>query len=402
MVTRRSLAAILGGALVSVSCSRLGLAVEETCGALFLAGGNFRLDNKALWMHLIGHMRSGAPEMVIIPAGAADPLKAGERIVSQFRRLDVPAEIVPIAPSLHEPDAPNPAETEAVADLIRRAGGVYFLGGRQARITQSLLRSDGKATLALQAIFDAWRQGAVVAGTSAGTAVMSRTMFKEPPSTLSMLERGIEIGKAVDRGLGFMDPDWLVDQHFMVRGRFVRMLLAMSFLDAPMAVGVDENTAVILRDRFIEVAGATGAVIADMSEARRHQSSAGLRLERVRVTYADSGDRLHMDTGHLDVGPEKQKVQHDTRPLWSERDTDTEFDILAKNAVPHLFRILAERRQNVVLGSIERRSSTQGSLLFSRLKFYRDDRTISYMGRKRFSVSNALLDVWPEGESDPK
>jgi cyanophycinase len=399
MLTRRSLAAILGGALVSLSRWRLGLAAQEARGALFLAGGNFRLDNKALWMRLIGHMRSDAPKMVIIPAGAADPLKAGERNVTQFRRLGVPAEIVPIAPSLHEPGAPNPAETEAVADLIRRAGGVYFLGGRQGRITQSLLRSDGSATLALQAIFDVWRQGAVVAGTSAGTAVMSQAMFKEPPSTLSMLERGIEFGKAVDRGLGFMDPDWLVDQHFMVRGRFVRMLLAMSVLDARKAVGVDENTAIILRDRVIEVAGATGAVIADMSEVRRHQSSAGLRLERVRVTYADSGDRLDMDSGHLDAGPEKQKVQHDTGPLRSERDADTEFNILAKNAVPHLFRILAEGRQDVVFGSIERRNGTQDSMLFSRLKFYRDDRTISYMGRKKFSVSNALLDVWPEGES---
>ena len=65
-------------------------------------------------------------------------------------------------------------------------------------------------------------RGGVVAGSSAGAAVMSRMMFREARSVLRTLENGVQMGKELAPGLGFLDPSWFVDQHCLARGRFAR------------------------------------------------------------------------------------------------------------------------------------------------------------------------------------
>jgi cyanophycinase len=63
----------------------------------------------------------------------------------------------------------NNADDPSVADLSREQTGFFFGGGDQLRIVTAL-RPDGRDTLVLTAVKDMLKGGAVVGGTSAGTA----------------------------------------------------------------------------------------------------------------------------------------------------------------------------------------------------------------------------------------
>src|SRR5262249_8568256 len=137
---------------------------------------------------------------------------------------------------------------------LRHANAIWFSGGDQTRITRVLLEPDGKKTPALEAIWEAYRKGAVIGGTSAGTAIMSRQMFTNPKTALGMLKYGITKDD-VGPGLGFVGDDWFVDQHFLVRGRFARTLQAMEYLGYQYGIGVDEDTALVVKEGKFQVIG---------------------------------------------------------------------------------------------------------------------------------------------------
>jgi cyanophycinase len=63
----------------------------------------------------------------------------------------------------------NNADDPSVAELARQQTGFFFGGGDQLRILTAL-RPNGRDTLVLTAVKDMLKAGAVVGGTSAGTA----------------------------------------------------------------------------------------------------------------------------------------------------------------------------------------------------------------------------------------
>ena len=75
----------------------------------------------------------------------------------------------------------------ALVAKVRAANGVFFTGGDQARIVDSL-RPGGVDSPLLVAIRELQERGGVVAGTSAGAAIMSRTMFRDPASVITLLK----------------------------------------------------------------------------------------------------------------------------------------------------------------------------------------------------------------------
>jgi cyanophycinase len=124
---------------------------------------------------------------------------------------------------------------------IHDADLIWFPGGGQNRLMNGLTR------LALvDAIRERYRAGAVVGGTSAGAAVMSGVM----------LTGASDPDIACGTGLGLW-PEVIVDMHYLTRHRRSRLLSAMRQHPNLVGVGIDEGTAVIVRDqgRELEVAG---------------------------------------------------------------------------------------------------------------------------------------------------
>lgn len=164
-----------------------------------------------------------------------------------FRELGV-AEVE----HLDIPDRDSAFATSHI-EALKGASLVFFTGGDQLEITTKM----GGTELCdeIQAMF---HKGMAIAGTSAGASVMSETMLI-----------GAENGGAKSNlayrmapGLGFF-RNVVIDQHFAQRGRIGRLLSAVARNPRMLGIGIDENTAVVVKQTHIEVVGQNSVYIVD-------------------------------------------------------------------------------------------------------------------------------------------
>ena len=66
----------------------------------------------------------------------------------------------------------------------------------------------------------------------------------------------------MDRGMGFM-PNVIIDQHFAQRGRLGRLLSGLAQQPASLGFGIDENTAIFINGKELEVIGEGAVTIVD-------------------------------------------------------------------------------------------------------------------------------------------
>lgn len=101
----------------------------------------------------------------IFTTASADPIGAAEYYVDMFVNVygAASATYIPVT------ETSNNADDPSVAELARQQTGFFFGGGDQLRILTAL-RPNGRDTLVLTAVKDMLKAGAVVGGTSAGTA----------------------------------------------------------------------------------------------------------------------------------------------------------------------------------------------------------------------------------------
>src|SRR3546814_225132 len=129
---------------------------------------------------------------------------------------------------------------EETADPLRDAAGVFFTGGDQLRISSQI----GDTPIE-RMLWDIHRRGGLIAGTSAGAAVMSETMLVKGSSRESHRIGDLHMAP----GLGFV-RDAIIDQHFAERGRIGRLLGAVAQNPRVIGIGIDEDTAILLRDEI--------------------------------------------------------------------------------------------------------------------------------------------------------
>lgn len=149
------------------------------------------------------------------------------------------------------------AEDEHIA-LLEDARGIYFTGGDQLKITTKL-----GGTRVCEFIETMYRQGGVIAGTSAGAAAMSEMMLIPGMNQNPHLVRD---AFQMVPGLRLL-KNAIIDQHFSERGRIRRLLGAVAQNPRMIGIGIDEDTAIVVKggDRF-QVIGAGAVYIADGRE----------------------------------------------------------------------------------------------------------------------------------------
>ena len=213
------------------------------------------------------------------------PFNRERRVLERAARHGMrDAFVVPIA-LLNSPiDHAVAVRDPEILRQIRDAHGIYFTGGQQSRIVQVLLTAEQQQTPALKAIWEVYESGGVIAGSSAGAAVMSQVMCREMGRQLNVLENGITHGKETSQGLGFLPSDWFVDQHFLIRGRLARALVVSRHHQLPHGLGIDENTALVVRQNETEVIGYKGAIWFDLTQARSEATEPGFNIRNVRLS----------------------------------------------------------------------------------------------------------------------
>ncbi len=249
--------------------------VTRGLGPLMIIGGGARPE---LVVSRLLTLAGGAEAvLVVVPAASVDPPLAGRLMVEEFSQAGArDVEVI----ALDRKGASNSPGLEA----LRRATGIYFTGGDQSRLRQALA-----GTEFLDEVRKLRERGGLVAGSSAGAAVMGDLMPTgaevRTDGDLDAFSRLVSHNVETAGGFGFW-PGVIVDQHFVARRRNNRLLSLV--LDHPhlVGVGIDESTAVVVPDEGpIEVVGSGAVLIYDARDARDldagengTQSARGVRL----------------------------------------------------------------------------------------------------------------------------
>ena len=364
-------------------------------GSLVIIGGALRPDNAAVWERIVQLAGGKGARIAVFASASANPEKSGAALVDRLNKYGADAFFVPVAVRLTGTDYQAAADNPELATIVRSAGGAYFAGGDQARITRALRRADGANTMVLDALWDLYRRGGVIAGTSAGAAIMSSTMFGHPKPVLATLKLGLTDGQEITPGLGFIGDDVFVDQHLLVRGRFARMLPAMLKKGYKLGLGIDENTAMIVGpNRDVEVIGYKGALVVDLSAANAKQGD--FNVSNVRLSYLDNGDRFNIARHSFTPAPDKADGRLDpARPYY--REPLFSADILGNSTVVDLMGKLIDSDQSEAIGlTLDSANSVQPDLGFE-FKFSRTGESVGYMSAttEAYSVYNVRLDIRP-------
>jgi cyanophycinase len=233
----------------SMALAGTALAAPPKGNLILVGGGDKPKEAMVKFVELAGG--PGAP-IVAIPTASEEP-DTGAYYVKLFKEEYGCADVTALEIKTRE-DAAKPE----YVDLARKAGGIFFGGGDQSRITRALLD-----TPVGDAIAAAYENGAVVGGTSAGTACQSALMITGEGDFKVIRAGAVELV----RGLGFF-RGVIVDQHFIIRQRSNRLITVILEHPDLLGVGIDEGTAIWVRpDDTFRVMGASSVMVLDAKSA---------------------------------------------------------------------------------------------------------------------------------------
>ncbi|MES2324105.1 MAG: cyanophycinase [Pseudomonadota bacterium] len=364
-------------------------------GTLVIIGGALRSDNAPVWERIVQLAGGKGARIAVFASAAGRPQQAGESNAQRLRSYGADAFVVPIAVKLAGTDYAALADDPTLAAQVRSAGGAYFAGGDQGRITKALRRPDGSNTLVLDALWDMYRRGGVIAGTSAGAAVMSSTMFNDAKTVLATLKLGVNDGREIAPGLGFIGNDVFVDQHLLIRGRFARMLPAMLKKGYKLGIGIDENSALVVNARRdMEVIGYKGCIVLDLSSARSEPGK--FNISGVQISYLDSGDRYQLGTGAFTPSADKVNGRVDAASPGN-RGEIFYADILGNTTVVDLMSRLIDSDQVDAIGLAFGRDKDGEADLGFEFRFSRtkDSAGFASATSSAYSIHRLRLDVRP-------
>lgn len=409
---RPALKAIWGATCLMALCTAVaqgddvpGELSQEPRGSLMIIGGFERFDNEKIWSEFLELCGGAGARIAVFPTASDFPLRNGNDLVDHLNELGADAFLVPVGIKDFEQDYKDAVNDARLIEQVRGAKGVFFIGGEQARIRDALLTKAGARTAMLDAIFTVYSNGGVVAGSSAGAAIMSRIMYRDAEHVLATMINGVKWGQETDYGLGFLPRDWFVDQHFLVRGRLGRALVAMRTHKIPYGVGIDEDTALIVEpDGNARVVGYRGVVFMDASDATTDEKIEGFNVKDVRLSYLGHGDAINMKTREITPAQEKlddRKVDPndpDFKPFFNSRLFYN--DITANTTVlDMMYRLLDNRYPDGIGLAYDGAAARVGSTPGFEFKFYRDKDTVGWnteiSGNDEYTVMNLHLDIRP-------
>jgi len=296
-------------------------------GNLVIAGGALGSSNSAVYNKFIELARvKGDTRIGIIPA-ASSSLKSSELFKKDLIQYGVENEAIEILP-LSNHDFKGTVENESswldnrnneeLAKKMKDFTAIWFVGGDQTNITASLLNDDMTHSKVLNAIWDIYKNGAVLGGTSAGAAIMSDVMiagggsydtlskgFTETYDGMTQQEGGPGY---LEQGLGFFQ-EGIIDQHFDKKARLGRLIAVTDELGEQneLSYGIDEDTAMVVNNNqnTIEVIGRGGVSLLDLSSMKK----AGRKMENIELSWLTEGDQFSLDTHQLKIKESKVETK---------------------------------------------------------------------------------------------
>ncbi len=226
---------------------------ELSDGTVIIIGGaEDKVRDRVILSRFVSLAGGENATIAVISTASSMGMEAGDRYRHVFGELGVTR-----VRALHAVTRPE-ANDEANAAAIHDTTGIFMTGGNQLRLSSTI-----GGTILADAIMDRFRDGAVVAGTSAGASAMSSHMIAFGASGATPKHRMAQIAA----GLGVL-PGVIVDQHFQQRNRLGRLLSLIAQNPSLLGLGVDEDTAgVVGPDHIMEVIGRGSITVVDGSQS---------------------------------------------------------------------------------------------------------------------------------------
>lgn len=245
-----------------------GQEVGPSSGSLVIVGG--ALSDPGIVDRFIELAGGPAAPIVVIPtAGEADEYDASFARLELFRARGATNLTV-----LHTRD-PVEADTEAFVAPLQTAAGVWFTGGRQWRLADSYL-----GTRTEDELRDVLARGGVVGGSSAGATILGSYLARGDTRSNTIMMGDHEVG------FGFL-RDAAIDQHLLARNRQFDLIEIIEARPELLGIGLDENTAIIVRGDQFEVVGQSYVAVYD------HGRMIG---DEGRFVLLRAGDGYHLAT----------------------------------------------------------------------------------------------------------
>lgn len=217
-------------------------------GTLFIIGGGSRPEAMVQEMIKLSELDKPGARAVVLPLSSSEPDTSAYYAIRQFTRQGIARDVFHTL--IVSPERP-PAATDLQA--ILEADLIYLPGGDQRRFMRNIAGTRIKET-----VQQAYHEGTLIAGTSAGAAVMSKHMLtgdERNRSEYTGAFRTIEADNMIlQPGLGLL-PQAIIDQHFVWRMRFNRLLSVIAEHPGMLGIGIDESTAIVVQGEQARVTG---------------------------------------------------------------------------------------------------------------------------------------------------
>ncbi|PRZ21704.1 cyanophycinase [Flavobacterium granuli] len=269
--------------IIGLVLSFASIQAQSPKGKLFIIGGGNRSDT--LMTHLLSISKLQAKDyIVVLPMSSEEPDSAFIYFKDQMKRLTSN----PIVMLNFDKKTAN---NQKWTDSLRNAKLIFISGGDQTRFMNVV-----KNTPIKTAIHQAYQNGSTISGTSAGAAVMCENMItgnQKLDSIYSATFDNIRHNNLeITEGLGLI-KDVIIDQHFLKRSRYNRLLSALVEFPTHVGIGIDESTAIIVRNKNIEITGESEVIVVKKPKGiQKFDKNNLISIESLEMSIYKSGQKF--------------------------------------------------------------------------------------------------------------
>ncbi|WP_310992979.1 cyanophycinase [Aequorivita marina] len=234
------------------------------------------------------------PTIIVIPTASSIPVEVSENYLDAFNKLE--------CNNVHVMDirSREDAEKPEFLELMKKADCVMFSGGDQSRIVKYI-----GGTLLHDIIKDKYEnEDFVIAGTSAGAMCMSEEMITGGGVQEAFTKGATRMGKGMS-----LIPNFIIDSHFIRRGRFGRLAEAVSKFPMKVGIGLAEDTGMVIKNRNeCEVIGSGMVILFDPRRLIHNNRDAvpegsPMSITNLKTHILANGDKLDIKEKRVHISP---------------------------------------------------------------------------------------------------
>ena len=239
---------------------------------------------------------SGGKEalIVVIPTASSIPVEVIRNYREAFDRLG--------CENIHVMDirSREDAESADYLEIMKKADCVMFSGGDQSKIVDYI--GGTELDKIMQEKYK--NEKFVIAGTSAGAMCMSEEMITGGGVREAFTKGATSMGK----GMGYI-PNFIIDSHFIRRGRFGRLAEAVARFPLRVGIGLAEDTGLVIKKgNKCEVIGSGMVILFDPRKLIHNNEAlvkegSPMSLTNLKIHILANGDMLNIKKKKVKFSP---------------------------------------------------------------------------------------------------